>query len=106
MCRPERTRPSSAPASTWGGRSGKAAGRLLPVAFQTLPEEPDDRSPGAVRHLGLVARAQEAVPYAGIDRVVVVLPILLHRGRHVRQSRIDPRVVLRVDAEPPRADPC
>src|SRR5205814_4600154 len=98
------SRPSGPPERLCAGRGGAPDGLpLLPL--QTLSEELDYRSPRAVRHFGLLARAQESVPHPGIDRVVVVLRILLHRSRHVRQSRVDARVLLRVTAEPARADP-
>src|SRR5205807_7920773 len=94
-----------APAERLVAASGGAPDGLPLLPLQTLSEELDYRSPRAVRHFGLLARAQESVPHPGIDRVVVVLRILLHRSRHVRQSRVDARVVLRVNAEPARADP-
>src|SRR6266480_5264100 len=72
--------------------------------FQILPEEPYHGAPRRIRDLGLLARAQETVSHAGIDRVWVVLPRRLHRGGRVRETRVDARVVLGVDAEPPSAD--
>src|SRR6266511_2655296 len=44
------------------------------------------------------------MPHAGIDRVLIVLPGLLHRRGHVRQPGVDARVVLGVHAEALGAD--
>src|SRR5439155_15178042 len=73
-------------------------------ALQTLPEEPDHVAPRAVRDLGPLARAQEPVADAGMDRVVVALVVGPDRRVHIRQPGIDARVVLGVHAQAAGAD--
>src|SRR5204863_7628877 len=97
-----------------GGRRPRLPGPPLPPTrrrtaspsflLQLRPEERDHRMPRAVGHLRPLTRPQEAVPHAGIDRVLIVLPRLLHRGGHLRQPRVDARVVFGVHPEALGAD--
>src|SRR5207253_1772009 len=81
-----------------------SAGSVGDIATSPLPEKPHHVPPRAVGDLGPLARAQEPVADAGIDRVAVALAVGPDRGIHARQPRIDPRVVLGVDSQTPGAN--